>query len=260
MTTLRNPAFIITASLLTSSAALAADDTDQKKGVAVARALAAKARGYGDQSVTISMALKNAHGQEAERKIHVRTLERPGESPYSLIVFDSPRDVKGTALLSRGEDQWLYLPAARRVRRISSSNRSSPFMGSEFSFEDLTGNDPRQHAWKLLGEAACEDGAACLKVEATPKYERSGYSRRVLYVEAEAKRLRRIEFFDRKGEKLKTLTYGEFEAHGAHERAHRWTMVNHQSGKSTVLTFEDFEFDNGYSESDFSKARLKRAR
>lgn len=245
--------------LLLSSSAFAAEEGSEAKGTAIARAIADRAAGYGDQSVEIHMELHDAHGQEATRDIRVKVLEREGEAPWTLIVFDSPRSVKGTALLSHGDDQWLYLPAARRVRRISSGNRSGAFVGSEFSYEDLTGNHPGQHSWKLVGEQACGN-TTCSVVETRPRYESSGYTRRLLHVETGTSRIRKIDFFDRKDVLLKTLTYEDYKSIGKHERSHTWVMKNHQNGKRTVLRFEGFSFGNGFSESDFSKAKLKSVR
>ena len=131
-----------------------------QEGARIAQLIADKAAGFGDQSLSIHMELHNAHGQQATRDIEVKMLEKKSEAPWSLITFNSPRDVAGTALLSQGEEQWLYLPAARRVRRISSSNRSGPFVGSEFSYEDLTA-DASKYSWKLLATVACDGGKQC---------------------------------------------------------------------------------------------------
>lgn len=244
--------------LFTPTALWAAEEAPQ--GPAVAKALAAQSAGFKDQSMHIHMRLETPDGQSATRDLRVKVLERPGQAPFSLVLFESPRDVEGTALLSKEGDQWLYLPAMRRVRRISSSHRSGPFMGSEFSYEDLMGNDPAQYAWKTIGKEACGD-AQCLVVETTPRFEGSGYSRRVLYLRDSDHRLERIEFFDRGGAKLKTLHYRDYQTHqGRFVRAHTWDMTNHQTSKRTVLELSDVRFGVGLSEGDFAPAKLSRAR
>lgn len=93
--------------------------------------------GFGDSEVELRMILRNAAGQESSRALRITTLEKPNESvgDKSLVVFDTPRDIEGTALLSHAkildpDDQWLYLPALKRVKRISSANKSGPFVGS----------------------------------------------------------------------------------------------------------------------------------
>lgn len=233
--------------------------TPEDEGRAIGEAMRARSSGFGDQMVTINMELRNAQGEEATRQIRVKVLERTDSPPATLILFDGPADVKGTALLSQGDDQWLYLPNTRRVRRISSSNRSGPFLGSELSFEDLTGNGPGAYAWKLLGTKPC-GAAQCYEVETVPTYERSGYTRRVLLVEKESYRMHKIDYYDRKESLLKTLTYDDYKTYGQQDRAHVLTMTNHQSHKSTVMRFGDYAFGNGFNPSDFTKATLGRAR
>ena len=98
--------------------------------------------GFKDFKVDMEMILRNRHGQESKRVIRLKTLEDPGDGDKSMSIFDEPRDVKGTAFLSYthksgSDDQWLYLPALRRVKRIASDNKSGSFMGSEFAFEDI---------------------------------------------------------------------------------------------------------------------------
>ena len=237
--------------------------TPDQKGQAVAMELAARNSGYKDLGGDVEMTLKDPSGGEAKRRFNLKLLEKPDaqSGDYSLIVFDAPADVKGTAVLSHAkpgdeDEQWLYLPSARRVKRISSSNRTGAFVGSEFSFEDLTGNDGRKYTWKLAGKTAC-GASTCFDLEATPKDPQSAYSKRLLHVDATEFRIQSIEFFDRKGSKLKTLTYDNYKKlSGRFWRAHTWSMQNHQSGKSTVVSFSSMKLGNGYTASDFSTGKL----
>ncbi len=238
-------------------------NTPEEKGREIAQQLNAKNAGYKDLGGQVEMVLKDADGAEAKRGFSLKVLERPSatEGDRSLIVFDNPADVKGTAVLSHakidGEDeQWLFLPSAHRTKRISSSNRTGAFAGSEFSFEDLTGNDGRKYDWKFLGNAACGE-KQCLLVETVPKDPASAYSRRVLIIEEGELRVVSIAFFDRKGTKLKTLEYGDYQKlNERFWRAQRWTMVNHQSGKSTTLRFVAMRLQNGFSANDFATGKL----
>ena len=120
------------------AAAGAADE----KGLAIAREADSRDDGFGDFAADMIMILKNRHGQESAREMRVRTLEVNGDGDKSLSIFDTPRDIKGTAFLNfthrtGDDDQWLYLPALKRVKRISSRNKSGSFMGSEFAYEDI---------------------------------------------------------------------------------------------------------------------------
>lgn len=246
----------------TSEEILAAP-TPEAKGQGVAMELAARNAGYKDLGGDVDMTLRDAGGGEAKRRFSIKVLEKPvaGGGDYSLIVFDAPADVKGTAVLSHAkigddDEQWLYLPSAHRTRRISSSNKTGAFAGSEFSFEDLTGNDGRKYDWKLAGTEPC-GSLACFVVDATPKDPNSAYSKRVLRIDNQEFRIQTIEFYDRKNAKLKTLAYENYKKlNDRFWRSQSWTMKNHQSGKSTVITFSSMKVGNGFTVNDFATGKL----
>jgi len=242
---------------------LAGLPTPEARGQAIAMELAARNAGYKDLSGDVEMTLKDAGGSEAKRRFNLKLLEKPvaNAGDYSLIVFDAPADVKGTAVLSHAkigddDEQWLFLPSAHRTRRISSSNKTGSFAGSEFSFEDLTGNDGRKYEWKHTGTEPC-GSLSCFVVEATPKDPQSAYSKRVLRIDSGEMRIQSIEFFDRKNAKLKTLSYeGYKKLKDRFWRSQSWTMKNHQSGKSTTIQFSSMKMDNNFSVNDFSTGKL----
>ena len=246
----------------TSEEILSAGTPDQK-GQAVAMELAARNAGYKDLGGDVEMTLRDAGGGEAKRRFSIKVLEKPvaNAGDYSLIVFDAPADVKGTAVLSHAkvaddDEQWLYLPSAHRSRRISSSNKTGSFAGSEFSFEDLTGNDGRKYDWKLSTTEPCGT-LTCFVVEATPKDPASAYSKRILRIDNAAFRIQTIEFYDRKNAKLKTLAYDNYKKlNERFWRSQSWTMNNHQSGKSTVITFSSMKVGNGFTVNDFATGKL----
>lgn len=231
----------------------------QQDGRAIAQKMQAVGEGFGDQEVDIKMELRNAQGEAAVRAFRIKALERGADGTATLIVFDSPSDVKGTALLSHSDKQWLYLPASKRVRRIASGNRTGPFLGSEFSFEDLAGETLDDSTWTFLREAPCGD-RKCFEIQAQPK-GKSGYTKRVFKVDQATHRVESVDYYDRKDALLKTLTHADYKAQaGKHQRAGVSTMKNHQTGKSTVLRYGTWKFGNGFSASDFSKAKLKQVR
>lgn len=244
---------------------LIANGTDAEKGLAIAIEMDDRDIGFIDQRSEMQMILSNAYGQSSERKMRIRILEQPSRDigDKSLIFFDSPRDIKGTALLSYAQilepdDQWLYLPSLKRVKRISSKNKSGPFVGSEFAYEDITGNEIGKYDWKYLGRETL-NGQDTLKLESTPKYEHSGYTKRLAWIDTAEFRVQKIDFYDRKGDHLKTQTFENYKQYlDKFWRADKWKMVNHQTGKSTELVFNDYEFKTGLSDSDFNKGVLKR--
>jgi len=232
----------------------------QNKGLAIAKQADAADRGFHSSSVDILMILTNKNGQKSTRKLHNKTLELQDDGDKSLIVFLSPKDVKGTATLTfthkqKADDQWLYLPAIKRIKRISSSNKSGPFMGSEFAYEDLSSQEVEKYTYKFKSE---KEGF--LVVEQYPKDTKSGYTKRkVTYNKNKGYRIEKIEFFDRKNALLKTLTYTNYKQYlHKYWRASDLEMVNHQNDKKTTLHFSNYTFQLNVSDSDFSQNALKR--
>lgn len=219
-------------------------------------------RGWGDMSAKLQMVNDDGNGKTSTRKMRLKAKETQKGSGHSLLVFDGPADVKGTALLSRAGDghQFLYLPALKRARRIAGGNRSGAFVGSEFAYEDVTGLEKEAHSWTDLGEEACGK-AMCAVVEARPKYKGSGYARRVLYVDQDKLVPKKVVFFDKDNKKLKTLRYNGYKQYeGKFWRASEWVMNNHKSGRSTTLSFSGYAFDQNLADNLFTKRALKRVR
>ena len=221
--------------------------------------------GFVSSQVNLKMVLRNKQGQQSERLMSSKTYELTEDGDKSMIIFNSPKDVKGTATLTfthkvGSDDQWLYLPAVKRVKRISSSNKSGPFMGSEFAYEDLSSDEVEKYSYKFLNESTF-NGESVLLVEQYPVDVKSGYKKRIAYHNpGKNYRLEKIEFFDRKGELLKTLTYSGYKKYlGKHWRADKFLMINHQTGKETELFFEDYAFQTGLEETDFNQNALIRA-
>ena len=239
--------------------------TPQEEGLAIAIELDRRDNGFGDFTADLLMILKNRHGDESTRLIRSRTLEVRGDGDKSLVVFDNPRDVKGTAFLSfthktGPDDQWLYLPALKRVKRISSANKSGSFMGSEFAFEDIASQEVEKYSYRWLRNETCE-GQPCFVIERDPVDPRSGYTRQVVWIDQAEYRIRKIDFYDRKNDRLKTLTYHGYQQYlNRYWRADEMFMVNHQTNKSTRLVWKDYRFKTGLKDKDFSRNSLKRVR
>ena len=195
-----------------TTTSFAAEETAAERGREVAQKAKDQDIDYGDMTADMSMTLTNRHGQKSTRAIRSRNLEVKGDGDKLMSIFDTPRDVKGTAFLSfthreGADDQWLYLPALKRVKRISSDNKSGPFMGSEFAYEDLSSQEIEKYTYNFLEEASF-NGENTFVVERQPVDPKSGYARQVVwYNKGKGYRLEKIEFYDRKNALLKTLTY-----------------------------------------------------
>ena len=239
--------------------------TPEEKGLQIAQKADELDTGWGDQQQTLLMVLRNRQGQESRRQIRGRSLEVTGDGDKALTIFDSPADVKGTAFLSfthvnEPDDQWLYLPALKRVKRIASKNKSGPFMGSEFAFEDMSSQEVDKYTYKWLRDEQL-DGKDVYVIERVPVDKYSGYTRQIVWMDKGIYHPLKVEFYDRKNALLKTLEFKGYQQYlGQYWRPDGMEMNNHQNGKSTLLTFSDYKFDNGYTDRDFDRNSLKRAR
>lgn len=257
------PAWLL---ILLSLSLSALAQTPEEKGLEIAVEADRRDTGFHDSTASLKMLLRNRQGDESTRYIRVRTLEQLDDGDKSLTIFDEPADVKGTAFLSfthktGPDDQWLYLPALKRVKRIASSNKSGPFMGSEFAYEDLSSQEIEKYTYKYLRDEACADGLDCFVLERYPVDENSGYTRQVVWIDKQEYRPQQVMFYDRKDAKLKTLTYSDYRQYlGKYWRAGSMHMENHQTGKSTLLTWSDYRFQTGLSDRDFNRNTLDRVR
>jgi len=240
-------------------------ESPEEKGLAIAKKVDQHDQGWNDSVTEMKMVLRNQQGDESTRKLKLKSLEMNGDGDKGLIIFSSPRDVNGTALLSfshviNPDDQWLYLPALKRVKRISSTNKSGPFMGSQFAYEDLTSFEVEKYQYKYLRDEKLDD-IDTFVIENHPNYQYSGYTRQIVWIDKQRYIPIKIEYFDRKNDLLKTLRFSQYKKYlGKYWRAMKQVMVNHQNGKTTLLALNDYKFRTGLTENDFNKNSLKRSR
>ena len=245
--------------------ALAQEGSPEDKGLRIALEASARNDGFGDFTAGMTMVLRDRQGRESVRQMRFKVLEVPGDGDKSLFVFDEPRDVQGTALLTHAhintqDDQWLYLPALKRVKRISAAKRSGSFMGSEFSYEDMSSPEVDEYTYKYLRDEPCGE-LTCTVTEQVPLDRKSGYSRKVIWQDTGELRTWKMEVYDRKGSHLKTLTLADYKQYlDRYWRAERQMMENHLTGASTVLHWTDFRFRTNLDASDFSQTALRRVR
>jgi outer membrane lipoprotein-sorting protein len=254
---------LVLISLMLALAALADDAAE--RGLAIAVEADRRDTGFHDFQAELTMLLRNRQGEESLREMRTRALEVEGDGDKTMIIFDEPRDVQGTALLTFShktgpDDQWLYLPALKRVKRIASRNKSGPFMGSEFAYEDLASQEVEKYTYRYLRDEQL-DGAAMFLIERDPVDENSGYTRQLVWIDQAEYRPIKIEFYDRKDSLLKTLVFRGYQRYlDRFWRADEMYMENHQTGKSTLLSWRDYRFQVGLGDEDFSKNSLKRAK
>ncbi|MCF8091604.1 MAG: outer membrane lipoprotein-sorting protein [Desulfotignum sp.] len=163
-----------------------------------------------------------------------------------LLVFLTPADIKGTALLTHEneneDDQWLYLPALKKMQRIASGSKKSYFMGTDFTYEDMESEDIENYDYTILREEMVdhlETARNCYVIEAVPankeKKRASSYSRRIIWVDMQNFTTVKVEFYDRRNRLLKTQKSFEFEQiSGTIYRPRKTIMDNHEKNHKTL--------------------------
>lgn len=220
--------------------------------------------GFIDSYETMKMIIIAKNGDQIERTMTSKVLEVHDDGNKQLIVFQDPPDVTGSAVLTHthitgNDDQWIYLPALKRVKRISSANKSGPFMGSEFAYEDLSSMEFEKFVYKAIGEQIIDD-VRYFKIERRPKYKRSGYNYQIAWIDETNFLIHKIEMYDTADRRFKTQTLTGYKNHFENFwRPEKILMENHQTGRKTILIFDQsVKFNNGFSDRDFKKNAMKR--
>jgi outer membrane lipoprotein-sorting protein len=216
-----------------------------------------------DQEGTLTMTLINSRGDQRVREIK-QFIKDFGTEEKKIMFFISPADVRNTSFMNwsyaaegHDDDQWIYLPALKKVKRISSDSKSDYFMGSDFTYDDLGDRHPSEDTHKLLREETF-NGEACYVVESTPKEEDYMYSRTVTWINKDRWIGLKKEFYDDYDEHLKTLTvekYGKINDYWiiTHSKMH-----NVQKEHTTDMLLENLTIDAGMSEDKFTERLMKR--
>lgn len=218
-----------------------------------------------DERTTVRITLTNPQGKVQERTLHWITLTMGSGDKRSLVTFDLPKAIKGTSLLTfenkdRDDERWLYLPALNKTRRISGSDKSDTFMGTDFAYEDLVTEEPEKYDYAFPATQDC--GTQCVTVIATPRTEQerieSGYGKRLITLDTRTHMVLRIEYYNKAGIHAKSFTASDFQsvhANGA-LRPFRMQMVDLINQHTTVMAFQGYQIDTGVSEDDVSQRAL----
>ncbi len=237
--------------------------TAEERGRTIAQEAYRRDSGFQDMTAQLTMVIHRANGRERTWEMRTKVLEVPGDGSKTVIVFDSPLDLRGTALLTvdhrTGSDQWLYLPAFRRVKRIASASQTDSFMGSEFSYEDIRSQMFENYRYRLVSEEPL-DGRDAFIVERVPLNAASGYSRQIVWFDTHTYRTLRVDYYDRSEQLVKTLTISGYRLYlGRFWRPDTMLMVNHQTDANSTLRWRDYAFETGLTDRDFDRRSLTRA-
>ena len=220
-----------------------------------------------DEEETLAVKIMDKRGGLKQRRLVRATLSAPDGTSKVLVRFVAPRDIANTGLLiwegrDGQDDQWLYLPGTKKVKRIAASGKKNRFLGTDFAFEDLRPESIAAHRYENAGSEVL-DGQDCWIIEAFPATEReaadSGYSKRRLWVRKDIVQIVKREFYDTKGRLEKVQTDRRLaNVRSALWRADEIEMHDVQSDGRTVLTLEKRALDTGLKDSLFTETELAR--
>lgn len=213
-----------------------------------------------DTQGELTMILINSRGEQRVRNLS-QFIQNDGKVEKKIMFFTAPADVRNTSFMNwsysdgRADDQWIYLPALRRVRRISSDSKSDYFMGSDFTYDDLGDRHPSQDTHKLLREETIE-GKACFVVESAPKESGYMYSKTITWVMKDNYLGLKREFYDDRGRLLKELTLKDYAKISGFWTLLEVQMENVQGNHRTTMKFSDVKVNQGIPDSKFTERSM----
>lgn len=234
------------------------------KGLNIAKKMKAANQGYIGEEAQMELILIDAKGTKITRVLKGLSKESKDDGDKSISIFLNPKDVKGTKMLTHShkdtdDDQWLFLPSLRRVKRISSRSKSSSFMASEFSYEDLGSQEIEKYNFKFLKDVKIGKEKGWL-LERTPK-KKSGYSKMVMYVSPKYMTAVKVNYYDRKGELLKVSKSSGWKKYKVGKksmwRASKIHMKNVQTKKESIFIWKKRKIGKKLADRVFRKSALK---
>ena len=216
-----------------------------------------------DTQSELTMTLINSRGDQRERQIQ-QFIKDFGEQEKKIMFFLAPADVRNTSFMNwsydeegRDDDQWIYLPALKRVKRISSDSKSDYFMGSDFTYDDLGDRHPSKDDHRLLREEAL-NGESCYVVESVPKDPDYMYSKTVSWIVKDKWIGLKREFYDEDGDLLKVLTVKSYDEIDGYWVLLHFEMHDVQKDHTTRMQLENVQIEKGIDDSYFSERMMKR--
>jgi len=216
-----------------------------------------------DVTSTLTMTLTNKSGQTRVRKIKQFSKDM-GDVEKSIMFFMSPADVKNTSFMNwtydddnKSDDQWIYLPALKKVKRISSDSKSDYFMGSDFTYDDLGDRKLDADTHKLIKEETI-DGKECYVVESVSKDEDYMYSKTITWIRKDNFIGMKKEFYDEDGELLKVLTIKNVEQISGYWVISHSEMKSVQKDHTTTIELSNIKINTGVPSSKFSERMMTR--
>lgn len=216
-----------------------------------------------DMTSDLTMTLINSAGDRRVRKI--KQFQKDfGDMDKKIMFFIAPADVRNTSFMNwsydeenKDDDQWIYLPALKRVKRISSDSKSDYFMGSDFTYDDLGDRHPSEDSHKILKEEKIND-EMCYVVESMPKQDDYMYSKTISWVSKDNWLILKKEFYDEDGDQLKILKAKDYQKIDGYWMIIHSVMHNVQEDHKTRMELENVTINSGISDNKFSERTMKR--
>ncbi|HTY77606.1 MAG TPA: outer membrane lipoprotein-sorting protein [Candidatus Bathyarchaeia archaeon] len=221
-----------------------------------------------DEVVSVTVKLLDATGRTRQRTATFYTKKRNAEDSARLIRFHTPPEFAHSGILtierSDGDaDQWIYLPAYHASRRVPTANRGDTWMGTDFTYEDITDPKIERYEYRTLGTDRV-NGIPCTLIEAVPRerklIEESAYAKTVSCVDVEQALIVKTDYYDRSGQLFKVLTNTGPRRFGKYRRWEQAEMADQKRNHKTVLEFGERKLDRGLSDEYFDVHYLERGR
>ncbi len=215
-----------------------------------------------DQSSNLTMTLINSQGKQRVRKL-TQYLKDNGTVEKKIMFFTAPADVKGTSFMNwsysngKSDDQWIYLPALKKIKRISSDSKGDYFMGSDFTYDDLGDRHPSQDTHKLLREETV-NGVKCYVVQSIPKDEDYMYSKTITWINKATFIGVKKEFYDEDGDLLKIMNVNSSQKVNGIIVVTKITMQNKQKNHKTIMSLSNVKINTGVPDSKFTERMMMR--
>jgi outer membrane lipoprotein-sorting protein len=218
------------------------------------------------------MVIQDKSGRKRERSLKVRS-KKFSEGTRLLMKFQSPADVKNTGLLStdydsgqKDDDQWLYLPSLRKSTRIASTQKSGSFMGTDFTFADMTKSDPNDYDFKVVKQSVKVGSDDCWLIESRPKTDKAkretGYMKSQVWVSKQKMIVVQSKAWVTAGNRIKLLKFEDIQELDGIWVIHKLSATT-KKGKTTesttVMIYSDLKINNpSVAETDFTQREMEK--
>ncbi|MCB0747865.1 MAG: outer membrane lipoprotein-sorting protein [Ignavibacteriae bacterium] len=216
-----------------------------------------------DMTADLTMTLTNSSNENRVREIKQFSKDF-GDLEKKIMFFVSPADVKNTSFMNwsydeagKDDDQWIYLPALKKTKRISSDSKSDYFMGSDFTYDDLGDRQPDQDVHKLLREEKL-NGEDCYVVESIPKDKDYMYSKTITWIIKDKWIGLKKEFYDEDEELLKILKVNKYEDINGFWIITNTEMKNEQKDHKTIMILKNVKINTGINDDKFTERIMTR--